>query len=123
MVTESSNSASDSAQQTLLSVPQQVTAVKQVLTSMDALNTGARENRRRHRTDQNRCRQSARHGAQVEGNDLATGTMMIEDDELRALFQTECEEHLQSLDEGLLRLENEAGESATLEAVFRAAHS
>jgi len=39
----SSEGASEAAQQTLLSVPQQVTAVKQVLTSMDSLNTGARE--------------------------------------------------------------------------------
>ena len=43
LVATSSNSASEAAQQTLFSVPQQVTAVKQVLTSMDALNTGARE--------------------------------------------------------------------------------
>ena len=42
-VTDSSNTASQAAQQTLLSVPQQVTAVRQVLTAMDALNTGARE--------------------------------------------------------------------------------
>jgi hypothetical protein len=42
-VKEASNSAADTAQQTLLSVPQQVTAVKQVLASMDALNTGSRE--------------------------------------------------------------------------------
>ncbi len=40
---EASNIAADTAQQTLLSVPQQVTAVKQVLESMDALNTGSRE--------------------------------------------------------------------------------
>ncbi len=40
---DASSSAADSAQQTLLSVPQQVTAVKQVLESMDALNTGSRE--------------------------------------------------------------------------------
>ena len=43
MVRSSCASASDAAQQTLLSVPQQVTAVKQVLISMDSLNTGARE--------------------------------------------------------------------------------
>ena len=42
-VVESSNTASDAAQQTLLSVPQQVTAVKQVLESMESLNRGARE--------------------------------------------------------------------------------
>jgi hypothetical protein len=40
---DASNVAADTAQQTLLSVPQQVTAVKQVLESMDALNTGSRE--------------------------------------------------------------------------------
>jgi len=40
---DSSSSAADAAQQTLLSVPQQVTAVKQVLESMDALNSGSRE--------------------------------------------------------------------------------
>ena len=40
---EASNIAADTAQQTLLSVPQQVTAVKQVLESMEALNTGSRE--------------------------------------------------------------------------------
>lgn len=43
VVTGSSNTASDAAQQTLLSVPQQVTAVRQVLTSMDSLNKGAKE--------------------------------------------------------------------------------
>lgn len=42
-VTASSSTASDAAEQTLLSVPQQVTAVRQVLVSMDSLNTGARE--------------------------------------------------------------------------------
>lgn len=42
-VTTSSNTASDAAQQTLLSVPQQVTAVKQVLFAMDSLNKGAKE--------------------------------------------------------------------------------
>ncbi|MCC2670904.1 MAG: methyl-accepting chemotaxis sensory transducer [Armatimonadetes bacterium] len=42
-VKEASNTASEAAQQMLLSVPQQVTAVKQVLASMDSLNTGARE--------------------------------------------------------------------------------
>ncbi len=40
---DASNSAADSAQQTLLSVPQQLTAVKQVLESMDALSAGSRE--------------------------------------------------------------------------------
>ena len=40
---EASDSAADSAQQTLLTLPQQVNAVKQVLESMEALNIGARE--------------------------------------------------------------------------------
>jgi len=42
-VRTSCSQASDAAQQTLLSVPQQVTAVKQVLILMDSPNTGARE--------------------------------------------------------------------------------
>ncbi len=40
---EASDSAADSAQQTLLTVPQQLNAVKQVLESMEALNIGAQE--------------------------------------------------------------------------------
>ena len=48
---------------------------------------------------------------------------MIEDDELRELFQAEGEEHLQTLDEGLLRLETRPDDQVTLEEVFRAAHS
>ncbi|MBV9470176.1 MAG: chemotaxis protein CheA, partial [Abitibacteriaceae bacterium] len=48
---------------------------------------------------------------------------MIDDKELAALFQAESEEHLQSLDEGLLRLEVNPQESTTLEQVFRNAHS
>ncbi len=48
---------------------------------------------------------------------------MIEDQELCTLFKTESEEHLQHLDEGLLRLESNPQDSATLEEVFRAAHS
>jgi methyl-accepting chemotaxis protein len=42
-VKDASNTASEAAQQMRLSVPQQVTAVRQVLASMDSLNTGARE--------------------------------------------------------------------------------
>ena len=42
-VTDASNTASGATQQTLLSVAQQVAAVKQVLTAMNALNTSARE--------------------------------------------------------------------------------
>ncbi len=48
---------------------------------------------------------------------------MIEDEELRELFQAESEEHLQTLDDGLLRLEAAPDDKATLEEVFRAAHS
>jgi two-component system chemotaxis sensor kinase CheA len=48
---------------------------------------------------------------------------MIEDEELRSLFKMESEEHLQHLDEGLLRLESTPQDSAILEEVFRAAHS
>jgi two-component system chemotaxis sensor kinase CheA len=48
---------------------------------------------------------------------------MIEDAELRELFQAESEEHLQNLDDGLLLLEANPQESAALEEVFRAAHS
>jgi len=48
---------------------------------------------------------------------------MIEDKELRDLFKAESEEHLQSLDEGLLHLEKTPSDTATLEQVFRDAHS
>jgi len=48
---------------------------------------------------------------------------MIEDQELCSLFKMESEEHLQHLDEGLLRLESSPQDSAILEEVFRAAHS
>ena len=48
---------------------------------------------------------------------------MIEDKELRDLFNVESEEHLQHLDEGLLHLEAHPHDQATLEGVFREAHS
>ncbi len=48
---------------------------------------------------------------------------MIQDVEMRALFSAESEEHLQHLDEGLLRLETSPKDSTTLEEVFRHAHS
>ncbi|MDQ3812653.1 MAG: hybrid sensor histidine kinase/response regulator [Armatimonadota bacterium] len=48
---------------------------------------------------------------------------MIEDKELCDLFKAESEEHLQSLDEGLLRLESNPKDTRTLEQVFRNAHS
>jgi two-component system chemotaxis sensor kinase CheA len=49
--------------------------------------------------------------------------MMIDDLELRALFKAETEEHLQTLEEGLLHLEAEPHDSAILEELFRSAHS
>ncbi len=48
---------------------------------------------------------------------------MIDDPELRALFKAESEEHLQTLENGLLRLEAEPRETAVLEELFRSAHS
>ncbi|MDH3718683.1 MAG: Hpt domain-containing protein, partial [Planctomycetota bacterium] len=49
--------------------------------------------------------------------------MRIADVELRDLFQAESEEHLQTLEQGLLHLESEPEDSHTLDEVFRAAHS
>lgn len=51
------------------------------------------------------------------------GNGMIEDRELRDLFKAESAEHLQKLDEGLLRLEKEPGNTALLAEVMREAHS
>jgi two-component system, chemotaxis family, sensor kinase CheA len=48
---------------------------------------------------------------------------MIEDAELRDLFQTECTEHLQHLESGLLHLEQNPTDQAVLEEAFREAHS
>ncbi|MBI3583042.1 MAG: hybrid sensor histidine kinase/response regulator [Nitrospinae bacterium] len=48
---------------------------------------------------------------------------MIEDKELRDLFKIEAGEHLQRLSDGLLCLEKEPKDNATLEEVFREAHS
>jgi two-component system chemotaxis sensor kinase CheA len=48
---------------------------------------------------------------------------MIPDDELRTLFKAESEEHLQQLEQGLLHLEKQPDDKATLELVFREAHS
>ncbi len=48
---------------------------------------------------------------------------MIDDDELRAVFKIASEEHLQSLDDGLLYLEKHPADRATLEALMREAHS
>ncbi len=49
--------------------------------------------------------------------------MKIEDEELRTLFQAESEEHLQRMDEGLLRLEQKPQDQSILEEVYREAHS
>lgn len=49
--------------------------------------------------------------------------MMIEDDELREVFKTASEEHLQNLDEGLLYLEKNPHDPAKLEELLREAHS
>ncbi|HEX8551219.1 MAG TPA: hybrid sensor histidine kinase/response regulator [Abditibacteriaceae bacterium] len=48
---------------------------------------------------------------------------MIEDKELLSLFREECEEYLQNLDDGLMRLETEPHDAAVLQHVFRDAHS
>ncbi|OQY27426.1 MAG: hypothetical protein B6244_10670 [Candidatus Cloacimonetes bacterium 4572_55] len=48
---------------------------------------------------------------------------MIEDKELRYLFQMESEEHLQSLDRGLLELEKNPRNQSILDDIFREAHS
>jgi two-component system chemotaxis sensor kinase CheA len=48
---------------------------------------------------------------------------MIEDKELRELFQIESAEHIQRLEKGFLRLEKEPGNGAVLEETFREAHS
>lgn len=46
----------------------------------------------------------------------------IADDELQ-IFLAEADEHLQMLDEGLVRLERESGDPELLQAIFRAAHT
>jgi two-component system chemotaxis sensor kinase CheA len=48
---------------------------------------------------------------------------MIDDLELRALFKAESEEHLQTLETGLLHLEAEPHDTSVLEELFRSAHS
>ncbi|BBD54535.1 two-component hybrid sensor and regulator [Planktothrix agardhii NIES-204] len=49
--------------------------------------------------------------------------MMIEDDELREVFKTASEEHLQNLDEGLLYLEKNPNDATKIEELLREAHS
>lgn len=48
---------------------------------------------------------------------------MIEDDELRNMFKIEGAEHIQRLEEGILRLETEPENAVVLEEAFREAHS
>ncbi|MCY7383469.1 MAG: hybrid sensor histidine kinase/response regulator [Microcoleus sp. CAN_BIN18] len=48
---------------------------------------------------------------------------MIEDEELRDVFKIASEEHLQKLDDGLLYLEQNPGDSAKLEELLRETHS
>src|SRR5712691_9682357 len=48
---------------------------------------------------------------------------MIDDTELRDLFKAESAEHLQQLEAGLLHLETHPNDRASLEEVFREAHS
>ncbi|MGG6239502.1 Hpt domain-containing protein, partial [Nodosilinea sp. AN01ver1] len=47
----------------------------------------------------------------------------IDDDELRSLFKSTSEEHLQALDDGLLHLEKHPDDQDVLEALLRDAHS
>ncbi|EAW38784.1 chemotaxis protein CheA [Lyngbya sp. PCC 8106] len=49
--------------------------------------------------------------------------MMIEDDELREVFRTASEEHLQNLDDGFLYLEKNPQDLNRLEELLREAHS
>lgn len=48
---------------------------------------------------------------------------MINDSEMRDIFRVESSEHLQALDDGLLRLEKDPLNRAILEELFREAHS
>ena len=49
--------------------------------------------------------------------------MMIEDEELRNVFKSASEEHLQKLDDGFLYLEKHPDDSAKLEELLRETHS
>jgi two-component system chemotaxis sensor kinase CheA len=48
---------------------------------------------------------------------------MIDDPELRSLFRSESEEHLQALESGLLHLEAQPEDTTVLDHLFRSAHS
>ncbi|RZM81795.1 hybrid sensor histidine kinase/response regulator [Leptolyngbya iicbica] len=49
--------------------------------------------------------------------------MRIEDDELRGIYKTSSEERLQTLDAGLLHLEQQPDDADTLDSLMREAHS
>lgn len=49
--------------------------------------------------------------------------MMIDDEELRAVFKAASDEHLQNLDDGLLHLEHHPDDWSVLESLMREAHS
>ncbi|OCR01827.1 hybrid sensor histidine kinase/response regulator [Oscillatoriales cyanobacterium USR001] len=49
--------------------------------------------------------------------------MIIDDDELRNVFKTASEEHLQKLDDGFLHLEKNPNDAAKLEELLRETHS
>ncbi|WP_204141883.1 hybrid sensor histidine kinase/response regulator [Halomicronema sp. CCY15110] len=49
--------------------------------------------------------------------------MRIEDEELRGIYKTSCEERLQALDAGLLHLEQQPNDSDMLDSLMREAHS
>ena len=49
--------------------------------------------------------------------------MFIDDEELRTIFKSASEEHLQKLEDGLLHLEKNPSEQANLEELMREAHS
>ncbi|AMC36224.1 hybrid sensor histidine kinase/response regulator [Janthinobacterium sp. B9-8] len=48
---------------------------------------------------------------------------MIEDNEMRDLFRIESSEHLQAIEDGLLKIEKDPDNQALLEELFREAHS
>ncbi|HEY9300193.1 MAG TPA: Hpt domain-containing protein, partial [Phormidium sp.] len=49
--------------------------------------------------------------------------MFIDDEELRIIFKSASEEHLQKLEDGLLHLEKDPDDHANLEEIMREAHS
>jgi two-component system, chemotaxis family, sensor kinase CheA len=49
--------------------------------------------------------------------------MMIEDEELRSLYKVSCADHTQTMEAGILRLEKNPQDTATLEEMLREAHT